>query len=216
MTDASTTIPAGVELVGDRQYCRDGKGRLVPLESVKAQDRLQDDTVRELFAQAEATATVLAAFKAAGLEAVDTFLALLLERYGASPAGEKGNVSLLTFDGLLKVQVQVADLIEFGAELQAAKALLDECLQEWAADIDRPELRALIAQAFDTSKTGTINRAALFTLLRIESQDPRWLQAMDAIRDSIRVTGSKRYLRFASRAKPTDAWVNLPLNISAA
>ena len=42
------------------------------------------------------------------------------------------------------VQLQVADLLEFGPELPAAKLLIDECLAQWSAD-SGAELRALLA-----------------------------------------------------------------------
>ncbi len=100
----------------------------------------------------------------------------------------------------MKVQVQVAELIDFGPELQIAKKLVDECLNEWSAD-SRPEIQALVSDAFDTDKEGKINRAKIFMLLRHSIEDERWMRAMDAIRDAMRVTGSKEYVRFYTREK---------------
>ena len=38
-----------------------------------------------------------------------------------------------------------------------------------------------------------------FTLLRLDIADDRWQRGMQAIRDAIRVTGSKSYIRFWMR-----------------
>src|SRR3546814_2012080 len=112
-------------------------------------------------------------FKGHTFEDVNGLQALIAQEYGVTVGGRKGNITLTSFDGCEKVQVQVADLIEFGPELQAAKALVDECLSEWSAD-SRVELRALVSRVFNVDKEGQINRAELFMLLRFEIADERW------------------------------------------
>jgi hypothetical protein len=109
--------------------------------------------------------------------------------------------------------VQVSERHRFGPELQAAKTLVDTCLNEWAEG-SPPELRAIVQQAFDVDKEGKINRGRLFALLRYDIRDERWLQAMDALRDSIRTDGSKRYVRISTRSDAKGAW--RPLSLSAA
>src|SRR3546814_9855969 len=90
-------------------------------------------------------------FKGHTFEDVNGLQALIAQEYGVTVGGLKGNITLTSFDGCEKVQVQVADLIEFGPELQAAKALVDECLSEWSAD-SRVELRALVSRVFNVDK----------------------------------------------------------------
>lgn len=58
-----------------------------------------------------------------------------------------------TYDGLKKVQVAISENIVFGAELQTAKNLIDECINEWGAD-SRPEIVTLIDHAFQVDKEG--------------------------------------------------------------
>ncbi len=211
------TDPAGPETidVGGTPYRRDAKGSLVPLASIKAADLLMDETVREILAKARAMSAAIAAFKAATFESVGDLQALIAQTYGASIGGKKGNITLMSFDGCQKVQVQVADLLEFGPELQAAKALIDECLTEWAVG-SAVELRALVNRVFQVDKEGQINRAELFMLLRVEIADPRWMHAMEAIRDSIRVIGSRTYVRFYDRPAPDAAWRAVTIDLAAA
>ncbi len=206
--------PASIDVAGT-PHIRDAKGALVPLATVKATDLLMDEAVRAMLLAATELAGCIRAFKGGAFERVAAFQALLAQDYGTVLGGTKGNVTLTTFDGCGKVQVQVADLIEFGPELQAAKALIDECLSEWAAT-GGVELRALVNRVFSVDKQGQINRAELLMLMRADITDPRWKRAMDAIRDSMRVIGSRSYIRFYHRDTADGAWRAIPIDIAAA
>ena len=206
--------PAAID-VGGTLYLRDAKGALVPIETVKPTDLLMDEVVRGMTSRAAVVSAQIHEFKTSAFSEVAAFQELLAQQYDAPIGGAKGNVTLTSFDGCRKVQVQVSDLLEFGPELQAAKALIDGCLSEWAAD-GRPELRALVNRVFSVDKTGQINRAELFMLLRVEIADPRWVQAMQAIRDSIRVIGSRNYVRFYQRDAADAPWQGIPLDIATA
>jgi len=116
---------------------------------------------------------------------------------------------------LFRVQVQVADHIDFGPQLQIAKELVDECLNEWAADA-RPEIRAIVTRAFNTDKAGQINRSEIFMLLRLEIEDARWRRAMDAIRAAMRVVGSKTYVRCSYRESLGDSWKPVTIDLAKA
>ena len=143
------------------------------------------------------------------------FDALLAQEYGLQKGGAKGNKTLMTHDGLWKVQVQVADHIDFGPELQIAKSLVDECLNEWASEA-RAEIRAIVTRAFKTDKAGQINRAEVFMLLRLQIEDERWQQAMRAIRDAMRVVGSKTYIRLYHRPTQTAPWQPITIDLAKA
>lgn len=219
--NANTAEPAIAEetppivWVGDKKYLRDAKGNLVPIESVKAADLLMDETVRKVTTFARDLSAQIARFKGHTFEDVNSLQALLAQEYGAKMGGAKGNITLTSYDGCQKVQVQVADLIELGPELQAAKALIDECLKDWASD-SRVELRSLITRVFQVDKEGKINRAELFMLLRFEIEDERWQNAMKAIRESMRVIGSKTYIRFYDRPDAAAPWRAITIDLAAA
>lgn len=208
------THPAAID-VGGTLYLRDAKGSLVPIAAIKAADLLMDETVRTILADAHEVSASIAAFKARTFERVTELQALLAQHYSASVGGKKGNITLVAYNGCGRVQVQVADLLEFGPELQPAKVLIDECLTEWAEG-GRVELQALVNRVFLVEKQGQINMGALFMLLRVEIQDERWNRAMDAIRDSIRVIGSRTYTRFYDRAAADAAWAGIPIDMAAA
>ena len=178
-------------------------------------DQLIDETVRKIAGYAIALSEQMARFKQHTFDDIGAMDALMAQEYGAPSGGAKGNKTLTTYDGLFKVQVQVADRITFGAELQVAKALLDECLNEWSSDA-RPELKAIVTRAFNTDKEGQINRAEIFTLLRLEIDDPRWKDAMRAIRDAIRVEGTQTYVRAYRRDRADLPWQPVTLDLAKA
>jgi len=193
--------PNGEVLVNGKAYMPDAKGNLVPVETIKAADRLEDETVRKIISFARELSEQIARFKAHTFDDLGSFEALLAQEYGATKGGQKGNKTFRTFDGQMEVQVQVQDYVDFGPQLQIAKTLVDECLNEWAAD-SRAEIRAVVTRAFNTDKAGKINRTEIFMLLRLEIEDERWRRAMAAIRDAMRVVGSKTYVRCYERPAP--------------
>ncbi|MBE0529505.1 MAG: DUF3164 family protein [Rhodospirillales bacterium] len=195
-------------------YMQDAKGRLVPEHLVKEIDKLQDQLVKKCLGYADELSAQIARFKGHTFDDVAAFMDLLGEKYGQSKGGRKGNVTFTSFDGCAKVQVAVQDHIDFGPELQVAKGRIDECIEEWAAD-SRDEIRALVNHAFEVDKPGQVNREALFALRKIDIDDERWRSAMAAITDSIRVTGSKTYVRFYRRATPEDRWQAVTIDLAA-
>lgn len=85
------TIPEGHRI--------DSQGRLVPEANIKAIDKMRDDLVHELFKKAEQVNKVLADFKIEAFTAIAAFIELSGEQYGVKLGGNKGNVTLLSFDG---------------------------------------------------------------------------------------------------------------------
>ena len=206
----------GVTLVNGKQYMADARGALVPVETIKPADRLEDEQVRKIMGFARSLSDQIGRFRGHTMTDLCELDALLEQEYGATPrGGRKGNRTYQSFDGLKKVQVQVSEFVDFGPQLQVAKKLIDECLNEWAEE-SRPEIRAIITRAFNTDKEGQVNRAEIFMLLRLDIEDPRWLDAMRAIRDAMRVTGSKEYVRFYERNAVTDPWRAVTIDLAKA
>ncbi|MFG1463324.1 DUF3164 family protein [Xanthobacter sp. DSM 24535] len=212
---APATIPPGVVEVSGHLYMYDARAHLVPLEGISAEDRLEDEVVRKIFGYAEPLSAEMRRFKEHTFADVRGYQALLAQEYGAKSGGEKGNVTLTSFDGLQKVQVAIADLIEFRGQLQTAKTLVDECLREWSAE-SRTEIRAIISRAFNVDQAGKVNKADLFSLLRLDIEDARWKEAMRAIRASMKPMGTKEYVRFYRRATVADAWKPVSFDLASA
>lgn len=115
-----------------------------------------------------------------------------------SPGGEKGNVTLYSFDGRYKVVRAMAEMLDFDERLQAARELINECMREWT-DGANSNLRAVIEAAFSLDRDAKLSSSRILGLRRLKIDDPRWSRAMDAIGESVQVTGSKAYVRFFER-----------------
>lgn len=196
-------------------YWRDAGGRLVPASMVKPIDQARDALVRELVAKAREVSEILGKFKAQAFADIGAFVEMSAEQYGAKVGGAKGNVTLATFDGAFKIVRQVAETIVFDERLQAAKALIDECIQEWSQG-SRDEIRALINDAFQVNKEGNINTARVLGLKRLDIRDEKWQRAMQAIADSVQVSGTKPYIRIYERVGDTDKFTPITLDVAGA
>ena len=204
-----------VEIDGE-VYLRDARGRLTPEALVRPQDILQDEMVRKVIGHAQDLSAQVARFRGHSVDDIGAFDALLAQEYGGhSRTSVKGNRTYLSYDGCLKVQVQIAERVAFGPEMQVARDLVDECLGEWAAGA-QPEIRTIVGHAFQVDKEGEISRGAIYSLLRLEIDDERWKRAMEAIRDAMRVIGSKTYIRCYRRANADAGWEPVTIDLAKA
>ncbi len=208
---------AGITVVNGRDYVTNADGGLTPLDLVKVEDFMEDQMVRKIIGFAKLLSAELARFKKHTRADIAEFDRMLEAKYGLVKRGRAGagNQKYRTIDGLMMVETRVNKLIEFGPQLQVAKGLVDECLNEWTDD-GRAEVRGLITRAFKVDKAGQISKDAIFELFKVESDDPRWLQAMDAINAAVRVIGSKEYLHFSFREDREADWIRISLNIADA
>lgn len=214
-TTTASALPRGVIEFNGRQFMTDPRGAMVPMETIKPVDKLIDGEVRKILGFAQDLSAQVGRFRQHTLDDFDALAALLDQEYGAKAGGAKGNMTFTSFDGCMKVTLQVADNFVFGPELQTAKKLVDECLNSWTGD-SGPELQAVVNQAFNVDKEGQVNRSELFRLLRLDIADERWRSAMQAIRDSMRVDGSKRYVRFYVRPNAQAGWSAVTIDVAVA
>jgi hypothetical protein len=199
------TIPAG--------YRKDAQGRLVPETLISPIDRTRDELVIELAQAAEKASADLGEFKRRAFDEVAAFVALSAEQYGVKRGGRKGNVTLYSYDGAYKLIIALADRMVFDERIQAAKALIDDCINEWA-ETSRDEIKVLVQSAFDVDKEGKINVGKVLALRRLDIKDEQWQRAMKAISDSLQVVGSKPYVRFYKRVGE-DQYEPIPLDVAA-
>lgn len=207
MTNEANPVPEG--------YMKDAKGRLVPIESVKPEHLLEDELVRRLHEKGRQLSEALSAFKVEGFGEVSALQAILHEKHGATVGGEKGNVTLSTYDGCLRATVAMGDSISFGPELQVAKNLLDILFERWTEGANA-NLRVVVMDAFDVGKEGKLQASKILALRRLNVPDPEWKRAMDAIADSIRIDSTKSYLRLHTRNTPEQQWQMVPLDLAKA
>jgi len=192
MSTVEKQIPSG--------YMEDAQGRLTRIEKVRPIDKERDSLVRHIVRAAKQHHAELAEFKLHALGDIDALVDLSAERYGVKLGGAKGNLQLLSYDGRYKVRRDKAQHLTFDEGLQAAKALIDECINDWAKGSNE-NLHVLINDAFAVNQEGKLDIRRILTLQRYDIDDPRWKRAMDAIKESLQVVGSSTYLRIYERQK---------------
>lgn len=196
-------------------YRKDAKGNLVAEGNIKEIDKLRDELVLKIVQNGMDVANLVAAFKAQALREIQSFCDLSSMEYAAPLGGQKGNVTLHSFDGRYKLLRAIDDNLQFDERLVSAKALIDECLHEWTKD-SNDNIKAIINKAFEVDKAGNISTGRVLGLRRINIEDSRWNKAMDAIADSVTVIGSKTYIRLYERIGESDKYQQISLNGSGA
>src|SRR5690625_2275201 len=104
------------------------------------------------------------------MDDIDAFIDMSDERYDVALGGQKGNLSLMSFDGSLMIKVQVQDRLVFDERIHAAKEIIDECIRRWAADAGA-EIKALVQHPPQTSRKGKLSISRILALTRIDSKD---------------------------------------------
>lgn len=202
-------------MIEGKEYWRDAKGNLTPAELVKEIDKARDALVHEWVERGRDLSKAISHFKEGIFGDVQAFIELSAEKYGAKVGGNKGNVTLFSYDGKYKIQRAINESLQFDERIQAAKVLIDECLNEWSEG-SRPELKALIERAFNVDKEGNLNTSRILGLRRVEIQNSRWQNAMQAISESVQVVSSKAYVRLYERVGETDQYVPIALDVAGA
>lgn len=188
--DADVEIPKG--------YKEDPQGRLVPQKLISQLDRERDELVSRLAQEGEELAAKLADYKERAIAATQQFIERSAAEYSAKIGGEKGNVTLSTYDGRRRITLTSHDRMQFDERLQTAKSLIDECVKRWTKNANA-NARTLIQDAFKADRRGRIDTGRLLSLRTLKIDDAQWKEAMRALSDAITVTRSAQYLRLQRR-----------------
>ncbi|MGZ0657065.1 DUF3164 family protein [Coraliomargarita sp. W4R72] len=175
-------------------------GNLIHIDNIKEIDLTRDEIVKELIAKAIKLGEEVAAFKKEALETIQAFAELSAEKYGAKLGGKKGNITLTSFDGEYQIVRSIADRIAFDERILAAKSLIDECIEGWKKTACA-EICTIVNHSFKADSKGNLSIGRILDLLAYKIEDPKWLNAMDAIRDAISVGSTVTYIRFYKRNK---------------
>lgn len=195
-------------------YWKDANDALVPVSKIKPIDRDRHAVVSELCAQARRQSAALVGFKLAAMNAVHAFIERSLADYDVKKGGKKGNVTLVSFDGKHKIERRMQDTVVFDERLQAAKALIDECIQGWSKG-SNANIKVLVNDAFQIDQQGKISTARVLGLRRHDIADEKWQQAMKAIADSMKIASTKPYIRFYERDDATGEYAPINLDVAA-
>ena len=190
------------------------QGLALPPKMVSPGDKKRDKFVEKTVAAWKKEQERLRAFKTELFKEMAAYVQEMFDRHGVQHGGEKGNITLRNFSGNLKIELQVANLINFNEELMAAKAIIDGCIHDWSEGANA-NLSALVLQAFKVDGQGKISVGSVLGLRRINIKDQRWEQAMGIISKSVVIESTKKYIRVYERQGVDGQWSPVPLDFAA-
>lgn len=190
------------------------RGHVQHPSTVDAVDKKRDQVVERIWKKFNAQMNRMAKLKAEAYEDMDTYLDYSAEKSGVKPGGAKGSVTIQNFSGTKKIEIRVHEYVDFDERIHQAKALIDECIAEWAEQVNNP-IKEIVQEVFDTEQKGKLNVKGLRSLKRLKINHKKWQQAMGLLTQAELIAGSKRYIRAYSRAGIEGDWESIPMDFAA-
>jgi hypothetical protein len=112
--------------------------------------------------------------------------------------GQKGNVTLHSFDGRFRIIRAKDDRIVFNEGLTIGRQKVLACVKKWTEGANK-HIAAIVNRAFETDKAGHLSASKVMSLFAYNIDDPDWTEALEAIRSSIQIVDTKSYVSFYER-----------------
>lgn len=190
----------------------DSQGNHILMKNIRDTDLMYHDLVLQIAVIWIALSGKIQRFKRRNFEDVAAMLGLLFERFETERGGKEGNMTFFTFDRTFKLVIAVQKKIDFGPELQVAKAKVEEALVEMSPD-GNSDLKTIATAAF-TLIDGKLNVAAILRLRSLKISNKLWNEAMQIIDAAIVVISSKKQIRLY-RSEEQGEYSAIPLDIAA-
>jgi len=178
----------------------DAMGNAVPVRYVSQYDRARDAGVRRIHARWIKARAYLERVMADSLADLDK-ITRARDSAGIA-AGQKGNLQVSSFDGLVTVGLNVRYEIHLDERVIAARELMLEYARSLAEKLggdDAEALLALIDEAFQATKTGALSVARVLSLMRRDIKATQWQEAKRLLAECMETRRGKSYLRVEAR-----------------
>ncbi len=189
------------------------KGHFIPVSAISVPKQLESELVERLCSQARENSQWMKMFKADAISEVDSFRDLLADNYEVTRGGKKGNLTLHSYDGRFRIVKQRSEHVGFGPELQIAKQLIDQCINEWSEGANE-NLRIIVNRAFEVDKKGKISTARVLELRTYKIDHPDWIKAMEALSEAVIALDTATYIRFYERSELTGEYEPIVLHMA--
>jgi len=191
------------------KYRQNALGHLVPEDKIDKTDKKRDDLVCELIPEAETAAAAMRDFKASAMKRIQDFADFVALKCKAPIGGVKGNITLTSYDGSLRVIRAVDEFISFNEKMTAARAIILDYIANLTKGADT-DLAEIVSRAFETNKDGHLATARILALRAYNVKHPEWRRAMDLISQSIVVQSTGHYIRFYKK-DGNGKWQQIPM-----
>lgn len=188
-------------------FVRNAKGWLLPVAAVKEKDMIEDSYVRDMHLMVAAVEAACRYLRLSAYSEADALVSMIVgDAGGDGSAARRSKVTLQSLDATRRVTIDWRETVAFGPEVAAAKDMVMACVRGWSAGAQQ-HLVNLAMLAFQTNSAGDLSLSKVASLWRMACDEPEWQQAMAALKESLRATGTTTYLRFHERQSPDGAWV---------
>lgn len=171
-------------------------GSTIAYDKLEPAKQLEHDLVTKLCGEAEARNADLALFKRQAISEMVAARVMLLDDWGVKKGGKDGNLTLRSVCGRHMVKMTVSKHVTFGPELEAAKALIFEVVEDELKKGASKFIHDLATRVFSPNKRGRIDTQGILNLREVECDDERWSRAMEAIEQAILRDSSTTYINF--------------------
>lgn len=171
-------------------------GSTIAYDKLEPAKQLEHDLVERLCAEAERQSHMLSAFKCQAISEMVAARVMMLDDWGVKKGGPDGGLTLRSVCGRHMVKMTVSKHVTFGPELEAAKALIFEVVEDELSKGASKFIHDLATRVFSLNKRGRIDTQGILNLREVECEDERWKRAMDAIDQAILRDSSTTYVNF--------------------
>lgn len=192
----------------------DAQGQQVPIQYVKPYDRARDKAARRILARFLKASAYLAQVKADTMADIEALQTSSFPE-AANLGGAKGNLQFMSFDGLIRIRTEAKTLIEFDDRFRRAQELIFSYLDDLTGGTNHKDVATIIKAAFKPTSGGMLSRVKVMGLTRLNITHPKWVEAMDIIRDCQFVKSGKSYLYCETKEGSDADFVMIPLDIAA-
>lgn len=175
-------------------------GSFIAYDKLSPEDQIEHDFVFAWCDRAEAMERDLATLKRSGIAEMVATRQMMFDDHGVKKGGKSGNLTLRSVCGRRMVKLTVSKHISFGKELEIAKALIFEVIENETESVGSPLIRAIVEDVFSLNTKGRIDTQGILNL-RAEKyakqvKDPRWMEAMGHIEKAILTDSATTYINF--------------------
>jgi hypothetical protein len=185
----------------NQQHWKDEAGNETQYSRLYPHEKMMEKYSVKLFKDAEKLNTSLQDFKKKVMCLCEEIHDQFMTDKGIDKIGKgKGNFTWYNFDGSIKVVTSISDRITFDdMGISACKELLNQFLDE-NIESKNHVIKEMVNDAFTTSR-GKLDAKKVMNLLRYESKvkAPKFQEAMELLKDSIRRPDSKTYFRVSAK-----------------
>lgn len=175
-------------------------GSFIAYDKLPAAKQVEHDFVMTYCTDAEIHNANLAGFKRHAIQEMVASRKMMLDDHGVKKGGKDGNLTLRSACCRFMVKLTVSKHITFGPELEAAKALIFEVIEDELSVGGSSLIRSIVEDVFSLNGKGRIDTQGILNLrtdkYAKEVDDPRWARAMQAIETAVLRDSSTTYINF--------------------